>query len=95
MCTFHIQLIKDAKPIASPPYRVNPEKKSLIKKDLEKMLQMGIIENIKPEHRDAKGWAFQIVLVPKPDGSTRLCIDFRKVNKYTDADLFLYRASKM
>ena len=46
------------------------------------------IEKIKPEHRDAKAWASPIVLVSRPDGSTRLCVDFRKVNKYTDADPF-------
>ena len=47
MCTHHIRLIKDAKPIASPPYRLNREKKSLVKKELEEMLQMSIIEEIK------------------------------------------------
>ena len=52
------------------------------------MLQMGIIEKIKAEDRDAKDWASPIVLVPKPDSSTRLCVNFRKVNKYTDADPF-------
>ena len=52
------------------------------------MLQMCIIEEIKSEYRDAKGWASPIVLVPKPESSTRLYVDFRKVNKCTDADLF-------
>ena len=51
--------IKDVKPIASPSYRLNPEKKYLVKKELEEMLQMGIIEEIKLEHRDAKGWLLQ------------------------------------
>ena len=89
MCTHHKQLIKDAKPIATPPYRLNPAKKSLVKKKLEEMLQMDIIEEIKPVLRDAKDWASPIVhLIPKPDGSTRLCVDFSKVNQYTDADPF-------
>ena len=86
MCTNHIQLIKYLKPIASPPYRLTPEKKYLVKKELEEMLQMGIIEEIKAEHRDAKSWTFPIVLVSKPEFRTRLCIDFRKVHKYTDAN---------
>ena len=88
MCTHHIQLNKDAKHIASPPYRLNPAKKSMVKKEFEEILQMGIIEEIKPEHRDAKGWASPIIWIPKPDGSTRLCVNFRNVNKYMDADPF-------
>jgi len=33
-------------------------------------------------------WASRIVLVPKADGSVRLCTDYRKVNKLTRPDPF-------
>ncbi|KAK9744200.1 hypothetical protein QE152_g8022 [Popillia japonica] len=33
-------------------------------------------------------WTSLTVLVPKPDGSIRLCIDHRKVNSITTPDLY-------
>src|SRR6218665_1637531 len=33
-------------------------------------------------------WAVPILLVPKPDGSSRLCTDFRKLNAVTITDPF-------
>ena len=47
------------------------------------MLKQGIIET-------AQGpWSSPIVLVPKKDGSTRFCADFRKVNSLTRRDVHL------
>jgi len=49
-------------------------------KELETMLSLGIIEPSTSAH------ALPIVIVKKPDGSNRPCVNFRKVNKVTIFD---------
>jgi len=46
------------------------------------MLENSIIEPISSE------WSSPCVLVPKPDGSYRFCIDFCQLNAVTKTDLF-------
>lgn len=47
----------------------------IVKEELEKMRKMGVITE------SQSTWHSPIVLVPKPDGLVRFCIDFHKVNK--------------
>ena len=50
--------------------------------EIDEMLRMGIIT-----HSDSP-LASPIVIVPKPDGSIRLCVDYRRVNSLTVPDPF-------
>ena len=76
----------DASPIRQRGYRIPQACKESFHQEIEKMKDMGVIE-------DADGeWVAPVVLVPKRDGSRitgiRVCIDFRKLNAVTEADAF-------
>jgi len=78
----HIELLPNTQPIRSAPYRRHAEKREFLRKELDDLLQQGIIEEIESP------WASPIVMVPKSDGTLRLCTDFRKVNTVTVPDPF-------
>ena len=65
----------DHLPIKSNPYRMPFSKREIVEQELESMLKQGVI---RPSHSP---WASPITLVPKKDGSTRFCVDYRKLNQ--------------
>ena len=74
---YHIQLKPDAKPVQHPPRAVPEKKKQAYKDELERLCSLGIIE---PVERHTE-WINSIVPVAKPDGSIRLCLDPKDLNK--------------
>ena len=56
------------------------ESESILREEVEKMLKMGVVEPSKSPY------AAPVVMVKKPDGSTRVCLDFRELNKVTTFD---------
>ncbi|KAG1168581.1 hypothetical protein G6F71_009002 [Rhizopus microsporus] len=69
-------------PIRSKPFRLTWEEEKHLKKELQEMLDLGLI-------RPSNGtWTSPVFFVKKKDGSLRLVIDYRKLNKMTIKDAF-------
>lgn len=71
-----------ARPIRQPPRRLPFGKREVEKAELEKMLDREVIEPSKSP------WSSPIVLVSKKDGSTRFCVDYRRLNDVTLKDAY-------
>ena len=71
---------KDHTRIRVLPYRIAPSWKEQLNEEISLLLKNGIIRSsISP-------WSFPMVPIRKPDGSVRLCIDYRKLNAITTPD---------
>ena len=77
-----IDLVPGAKPVHAQPYRAGPKAREAEQEEVLRMLKAGVIE---PASTD---WASPVVLVPKPDGSLRFCVDYRKLNALTIGDSY-------
>ncbi|CAM4662322.1 unnamed protein product [Lepidochelys olivacea] len=64
------------------PYRVPAAKREEIKAEVKRMLELGVFEESHSQ------WSSPIVLVPKPDGTTRFCNDFRWLNEISKFDAY-------
>ena len=74
-----IQLTND-EPIKRKAYSLPHAMRETLDKEIDSMLAMGIIEE------SSAAYASPVVMVKKPDGSTRVCIDYRKLNSATVFD---------
>ena len=99
ICQHAINMEEDAKPVVEHQRRLIPKMKEVVRNEVLKLLEAGIIYPI----ADSK-WVSPVHCVPKKGGITvvpndndelipqrvivgyRMCIDFRKVNKVTKKD---------
>ncbi len=101
ICMHRIHLKEDAKPTREMQRRLNPNMKEVVKKEVVKLLDAGIIYPISDSN-----WVSPTQVVPKKSGITvventegellptrtttswRVCIDYRKLNSMTRNDHF-------
>ncbi|XP_013594359.1 PREDICTED: uncharacterized protein LOC106302390 [Brassica oleracea var. oleracea] len=77
-----IPLEAGANPVSLRPYRYSALQKDSIDKMIREMLDQGIFQY------SSSPYASPIVLVKKKDGSWRLCVDYRCLNKQTIKDKY-------
>lgn len=70
-----IKLKADAVPKRVRPYRLSPLETESLRKELDKLLELGIIEK-----GGFSDWASPIIMIKKKDGSYRIVADFRYLN---------------
>ena len=74
---FSIEVIPGTTPISMAPYRMAPAELKELKTQLQELLDKGFIRpSVSP-------WGAPVLFVKKKDGSLRLCIDYRQLNKVT------------
>ncbi|GJU97734.1 reverse transcriptase domain-containing protein [Tanacetum coccineum] len=74
---FRIDLILGAMPIAKSPYRLVPTEMQELSNQLKELQDKGFIRP------SSSPWGAPVLFVKKKDGSFRMCIDYRELNKLT------------
>ena len=74
---FEIELAPGTKPISIASYRMAPAEIKELKVQMEELLSKGFVKT------STSPWGAPVLFVKKKDGSLRLCIDYRQLNKVT------------
>nr|GEX12608.1 putative reverse transcriptase domain-containing protein [Tanacetum cinerariifolium] len=74
---FGIDLVTGVTPVARAPYRLAPSEMKELSVQLQELLDKGFIRP------SSSPWGVPVLFVKKKDGSFRMCIDYRELNKLT------------
>ncbi|GFW34980.1 transposon Tf2-9 polyprotein [Trichonephila clavipes] len=75
-------ILKDDIPVYQPARRLSFSENQDVNKQIDEWLEQGIVRPSSSEY------ASPIVLVKKKDGTTRLCVDYRRLNRKLVKDRF-------
>eukprot|EP00253_Pinus_taeda_P031732 PITA_31732 len=74
---FTIELVPGAAPVSRAPYRMSVPELTELKMKLQELLDKDYIRpSVSP-------WGAPVLFVKKKDGTLRMCIDYRQLNKFT------------
>nr|GEU35612.1 putative reverse transcriptase domain-containing protein [Tanacetum cinerariifolium] len=74
---FQINLVPGTAPVAWAPYRLAPSEMKELSDQLKELANKGFIRP------SSSPWGAPVLFVKKKDGSFRMCIDYRELNKLT------------
>nr|GFB30997.1 retrotransposon protein, putative, Ty3-gypsy subclass [Tanacetum cinerariifolium] len=74
---FRIDLAPGAAPVARVSYRLAPTEMKELAKQLQELSEKGFIRP------SSSPWGAPVLFIKKKDGSFRMCIDYRELNKLT------------
>lgn len=75
--THHITMDPKIKPVINPPRNIPFALKKKLKEELKRMTELGVITPV----TEPTEWVSSLVVVEKPNGSLRVCLDPRNLNK--------------
>ncbi|KAL0283288.1 UNVERIFIED_CONTAM: Transposon Ty3-G Gag-Pol polyprotein [Sesamum angustifolium] len=82
--TYHLNIYPSVRPMKQKKWYFGLEKDKIIQVEVNKLLAAGHIQEIQFSE-----WLSNIVLIPKPKGKWRMCIDFRDLNKACPKDSYM------
>ena len=74
---YHLEIEADAIPVVHPPRKVPIAIKHEFKEELERLHKLGILAPV----TEPTAWVSSMVVVKKPNGTLRICIDPKDLNK--------------
>ena len=74
---FVIELVPGTAPIYKRPYRMDANQLAELKDQIQDLLDKGYIRP------STSPWGAPVIFVPKKDGGTRMCVDYRALNEVT------------
>nr|GFC35876.1 retrotransposon protein [Tanacetum cinerariifolium] len=80
---FGIELVSGTQPISKASYRMAPIELQELKEQLQKFFDLGF------NRPSVSPWGAPVLFVKKKDGSMRLCIDYRELNRVTTRNRYL------
>ena len=78
----HVINTGNSLPVRGAPYRVSETQRRNMRKHVDELMEAGVVRP------STSPWGASVVLVPKKDGTTRFCVDYRKLNAVTKRDVY-------
>jgi hypothetical protein len=82
MIEHDIEMDEGVRPIRQKAYPIPQAKLDKVKKEVESMLALDVIEE------STSPWSSPYLMVPKPDGTARFCVNYKKVNSLSKFDAY-------